>query len=147
QAASEAVRDNAGRVTKIVGVIRNIDHEKRAELALERARDEAEAANRAKSEFLANMSHEIRTPLNGVMGVASALGRTQLSAPQAEMVGLIERSAHTLECLLSDVLDLARIEAGRLDIQVSATDAAEAVRDVGALFAPSARQKGLTFEV
>ena len=147
QSAVEAIRDADGNVARIVGVIRNIDQDKRAELALARARDAAETANRAKSEFLANMSHEIRTPLNGVMGVASALGRTDLSGPQREMVGLIETSAQTLEALLSDVLDLARIEAGRLEIKPEPFDPAQAARDTGALFEASARDKGLKFEV
>ncbi len=147
QSAVEAIRDGDGNVARIVGVIRNIDQDKRAELALARARDAAEAANRAKSEFLANMSHEIRTPLNGVMGVASALGRTDLSGPQREMVGLIETSAQTLEALLSDVLDLARIEAGRLEIKPEPFDPERAARDTGALFEASAQDKGLNFEV
>ncbi|HEX7761857.1 MAG TPA: ATP-binding protein [Caulobacteraceae bacterium] len=147
QSAIEGVRDENGELVRILGVLRNIDAEKRAELALASARDAAETANRAKSEFLANMSHEIRTPLNGVMGVASALGRTELSASQREMVGLIEASAHTLEALLSDVLDLARIEAGRLEIKPEPFDPLQAVRDVGGLFAAGAEAKGLGFHV
>jgi len=147
QAASEAIRDEAGEVVRIVNVLRNIDKAKRAELNLQRARDAAEAANRAKSEFLANMSHEIRTPLNGVMGVASALGRTELSEGQREMVGLITSSAETLESLLSDVLDLARIESGRLELKAEDFDLAQAVADVAALFEPSARAKGLELTV
>jgi PAS domain S-box-containing protein len=147
QVASEAIRDDRGEVVRIVNVMRNIDKAKRAELNLQRARDAAEAANRAKSEFLANMSHEIRTPLNGVMGVASALGRSQLTASQREMVGLITSSAETLESLLSDVLDLARIESGRLELKAEPFDLAQSVRDVAALFQPSARAKGLDLVV
>jgi PAS domain S-box-containing protein len=147
QCASEAIRDDDGEVIRVINVMRNIDKAKRAELNVQRARDAAEAANRAKSEFLANMSHEIRTPLNGVMGVASALGRTELSDQQHEMVGLITSSAETLESLLSDVLDLARIESGRLELKSEAFDLAQSVRDVGALFEPSARAKGLAFAV
>jgi signal transduction histidine kinase/ActR/RegA family two-component response regulator len=147
QNASEAIRAEDGEVLRIVNVLRNIDQAKRAEMNLQRARDAAEAANRAKSEFLANMSHEIRTPLNGVMGVASALGRTELSASQREMVGLIASSAETLESLLSDVLDLARIESGRLELKAEDFDLAQSVRDVAALFEPSARAKRLELEV
>jgi len=147
QCAGEAIRAENGEVLRIVNVLRNIDQAKRAELNLQRARDAAEAANRAKSEFLANMSHEIRTPLNGVMGVASALGRTELSDAQSEMVGLIASSAETLESLLSDVLDLARIESGRLELKAEDFDLGQSVRDVAALFEPSARAKGLELVV
>ncbi|MGA0602465.1 ATP-binding protein [Caulobacter sp. KR2-114] len=147
ESAIEAVRDDQGELIRVVGVVRNIDHEKRAALALTRARDEAEAANRAKSEFLANMSHEIRTPLNGVMGVASALGRSSLDPRQREMVGLIESSAQTLEALLSDVLDLARIEAGRLEMRREALSPVQALQDVGALFRAAAEAKGLDFAI
>ncbi|HEY1752343.1 MAG TPA: ATP-binding protein [Caulobacteraceae bacterium] len=147
QSATEVIRDEEGRVERTVGVLRNIDKQKRSEMALERAKEAAEAANRAKSEFLANMSHEIRTPLNGVMGVASALSRTGLDDGQREMVELIESSAKTLESLLSDVLDLARVESGRLELASEPFDLTRALRDVAALFHPSANAKGLDLVV
>jgi PAS domain S-box-containing protein len=147
QCASEAIRDEDGEVVRVVNVMRNIDQAKRVELDLQRARDAAEAANRAKNEFLANMSHEIRTPLNGVMGVASALGRTELSQGQREMVALISSSAETLESLLSDVLDLARIESGRLELKPEDFNLEQSLRDVAALFEPSARAKGLDLTI
>ncbi|HVM99784.1 MAG TPA: ATP-binding protein [Caulobacteraceae bacterium] len=143
ESAAELIRDEAGRIERTVGVMRDIDKQRRSEIALARAKEEAEAANRAKSEFLANMSHEIRTPLNGVMGVASALTRTALDANQREMVGLIESSARTLESLLSDVLDLARVESGRLVLASEPFDLARCLTDVAALFQPSAEAKGL----
>ena len=147
QLAAEALRDEKGEIVRVVNVMRNVDEIKRAQINLRRARDAAEAANRAKSEFLANMSHEIRTPLNGVMGVASALSRTELSEGQREMVGLITSSAETLEALLSDVLDLARIESGRLELKAEPFDLAQAARDVASLFEPSAKAKGLALSV
>ncbi len=111
------------------------------------ARDAAEAANRAKTEFLANMSHEIRTPLNGVIGIASALSRTELTGRQQEMVQLIETSADSLQVLLSDVLDMARVEAGRMEIAPEPFDLAEAAMGVAGLFRPKAEEKGLALNV
>ncbi len=143
---SEYFEDDQGRPLRLVGAMQNITARRQAEAEVARARDAAEAANRAKSEFLANMSHEIRTPLNGVMGIAGALARSELSTEQREMVGLIESSAQTLEGLLSDVLDLARIESGRLELHAEPFDLAEAVRQTAALFASPARAKGLSFE-
>jgi CheY-like chemotaxis protein len=93
------------------------------------------------------MSHEIRTPLNGVMGVAGALAKTELSAQQAEMVSLIETSAKTLETLLSDILDLARIEAGKMEIRPEPFDLATSVNACSALFDAAAQAKGLDLSV
>lgn len=121
------------------------DLEARAELVEARAR--AEAANLAKSEFLANMSHEIRTPLNGVAGVAGALARTPLTDPQREMVAIIEGSARTLETLLSDILDLARVEAGKFELRPEPFDLASSVKACAALFDAAAQAKGLDLEV
>ena len=111
------------------------------------ARDAAEAANRAKTEFLANMSHEIRTPLNGVLGVAGALGRTSLNARQTEMVRIIETSADSLQVLLSDMLDLARVEAGRLQLTPEPFDLRETLTGLIELFRPKAEEKGLEIGV
>ena len=145
--AADAIRDAKGRIVRVIGVLRDIDQQRRGQIELLEAKEAAEAANRAKSEFLANMSHEIRTPLNGVMGIAGALGRTDLTGPQGEMVQLIETSAETLEALLTDILDLARIEAGRLEIRSETFDLATSVEACAALFAASARAKGLELSV
>ncbi len=143
----EMVRGEDGRIERLVGVFKNITAHKLGEIAAGQARDAAEAANQAKSEFLAHMSHEIRTPLNGVLGVAGALARTELGPRQREMVELIEDSANTLGCLLNDVLDLARIESGHLELKDDPFDLEDAVGVVAALFRAQARAKGLDFAV
>ena len=145
--AAELVYGEDGAVDGVLGVLKNITARKLSEVAIMRARDAAEAANRAKSEFLANMSHEIRTPLNGVMGVASALAQTPLTDAQAEMVGLIETSGQTLEAILADVLDLARVEAGRLELKAEPFDLGDCLKSAAALFRPAIEGKALGFDI
>ena len=98
------------------------------------ARRRAEGANRAKSEFLANMSHEIRTPLNGVVAMADALSRRPLDTAEQEMVEIIRSSGVTLERLLSDILDSAKIEAGQVTVEAAPFALGHAVRDIAALW-------------
>jgi PAS domain S-box-containing protein len=136
-----------GQPRYILCLSEDITDELEAGETLRRALDASEQANRAKSEFLANMSHEIRTPLNGVMGVAGALAKTELSDRQAEMVSIIETSAKTLETLLSDILDLARIEAGKVEFRPEPFDLAGSVNACAALFEASAEAKGLELQV
>ena len=131
----------------IVTVVNDITDLKRDAVSLAEAKDAAEQASRAKSEFLANMSHEIRTPLNGVIGLTQALARTPLAADQREMLDLIQSSGHTLQTLLSDILDLARVESGRLEIADEAFDLARAVNDAAQLYREPASDKGLQFFV
>jgi signal transduction histidine kinase/AmiR/NasT family two-component response regulator len=141
----EAVRGFNGEVVGLIGVSQNIDERKRIELELIAEKEVAQAADRSKSEFLANISHEIRTPLNGVLGLASQLRRTRLDAIQNEMVRTIEASAQTLNALLSDVLDLAKIESGRLELDPQPFDPEEVVRHLHRLFRGAASAKGLDF--
>ena len=128
-------------------IVRDLSERKAAEARLVQAREEAEEASRAKSTFLANMSHEIRTPLNGVLSVAGALARTDLDVPQREMVQLIETSGRALQALLSDILDLAKVDAGRLCIRDEPFDLAGMVRAVFALFQASAAEKAIGFSL
>ena len=131
----------------IVTVCTDITDLKNDARALSEARDIAESANSAKSLFLANMSHEIRTPLNGVIGVAQALAKTPLSAQQEEMLELIQSSGHTLQVLLNDILDLARVESGRLELSHEPFHLGRAVREAAQLYQTSAEAKGLQFFV
>lgn len=130
-----------------VTVCSDISDLKRNADALAEARDAADAANRSKSRFLANMSHEIRTPLNGVIGVAQALARTKLSQHQQEMLELIQSSSRTLQTLLSDILDLARVESGRLELKDEPFDLTRTVEEAALIYAAAARDKGLQFVV
>ncbi len=108
---------------------------------LERAKAAAEAANAAKSVFVATMSHEIRTPLNGVLGMTQAMSRDPLPAKQRERLDVIRQGGEVLLALLNDILDLARIETGRLELEDAVVDAAEVARGVAATFAPQAAEK------
>ena len=125
----------------------DVTAQQNAEASLKAAAALAEAANSAKSEFLANMSHEIRTPLNGMLGVASVLIQSRLSAKQREMVKIIETSARTLQALLADILDIAKIEAGRLDLQPERVTPIDLAHQVATLFTATALEKGLAFDV
>ena len=131
----------------VVTVVNDITDLKRDAQALAEARDVAEQANRSKSQFLANMSHEIRTPLNGVIGMIQALKRTELTDEQHEMLELMSSSSHTLQTLLSDILDLARVESGRMQLTEEPFDLARAVQEAGQLYEASALEKGLGFTV
>ncbi|MDP3377211.1 MAG: ATP-binding protein, partial [Brevundimonas sp.] len=141
------VQDRMTAAGGIVTVVNDITDLKRDAQALAEARDAAEAANASKSQFLANMSHEIRTPLNGVIGVAQALSHTDLSEEQRDMLKLIDASGRTLQILLSDILDLARVESGRLQLNNEPMDLHQAVQEAARLYAETARDKGLQYMI
>jgi signal transduction histidine kinase/CheY-like chemotaxis protein len=110
-----------------------------------RKQGEAEAANLAKSTFLATMSHEIRTPLNGVLGMAQAMAMGDLSLAQRERLDVIRRSGEALLVILNDVLDLSKIEAGKLDLESAEFDIEDLASSVRDVFAPAAEAKDCRF--
>ena len=101
----------------VVWSVIDISDRKQVEVELRKAMEAAESANRAKSEFLANMSHELRTPMNGVIGMAHLLGATELSPEQEKYLANIESSANSLITLIGDILDLSRVEAGKMVLE------------------------------
>ena len=122
---------------------RDVTERKRAEAVLVRAKEQAEEVARLKSTFLANMSHEIRTPLTGILGFAEVL-REEVPAEQQEFVALIERSGRRLMDTLNSVLDLARIEAGRMDLALQPCRLATAAEECVRLMQPLAQERGLS---
>ena len=145
--ASLAKLETGDGCSTFATLVRDLSASKASERRLVEARQEAERANLAKSVFLANMSHEIRTPLNGVLGVAAALARTELSGKQSTMVQLIETSGRALDGLLSDILDLAKVDAGHMSLRAEPFDLSALIRDTLGLFRASAAEKGVNFSM
>jgi two-component system sensor histidine kinase/response regulator len=147
EVSARVIRDDNGAPVEVMGVTRDTTARKRAQEALVKAHDEALAATRSKSEFLANMSHEIRTPLSGVIGMADLLSRTEMNDRQRYMVDVVRKSSRSLRALLNNILDLSKIEAGRLELDPRDCNLRNLVEDVAAVVMPAALSRGLDLHV
>jgi PAS domain S-box-containing protein len=125
---------------------RDITEEKRFEETLKHAKNVAESANRSKSTFLANMSHELRTPLNAILGFAQVLARDTLTGEQREQVNIINRSGEHLLSLINDVLEMSKIEAGRVSLNESAVDLHHLLENLVEMLSIRARSKHITLD-
>lgn len=142
-----AERDTKGGSLRLMGTVANIDAHKRIEADSTKARELAEQASRAKSEFLANISHEVRTPLNALMGLTRMLMDSPLTPEQANWLQLMDNSAQSLLTLLNDILDLSRIESGKLQMEHTRFELAPELEEIVGPYAEQARGKLLGFDL
>ncbi len=147
QWTDRAIFNAEGVLTEYAGVGRDITARKRAEDALQHAKEAAEEASRAKSEFLAVMSHEIRTPMNGVLGMAELLRGTSLNEQQQRFARTILSSGRALLAIIDDILDFSKIEAGHMELECVPFDVRELVEESAALLSGRAHEKGLELGV
>lgn len=139
--------DEEGRLLRVFGTMRDVTLERSHARELAEAKVVAEAANAAKSAFLAHMSHELRTPLTGVIGFAGLLLKAPLEPEPHRYAARIEEAGRTLLAIVDDVLDLSRVEAGKLDLDMAPTDLPALIEGCAALLAPWAEEKALALEV
>ena len=139
--------DEKGEVVGLLGISYDITEERRQEKNLRIAKIQAESANRAKSEFLANMSHEIRTPMNGILGFIQLLADTKLTEEQEDYVTEAQKSSEILLELLNDILDLSKIEAGKMTLENISFNIRNVLEDVGTLASSNASKKEVEINV
>ena len=138
-----ALRNEDGGITGYLGIARDISERKRAEQLMQEAKEAAEAAAQVKSYFLANMSHEIRTPMHAITGLTHLLLKTELSSRQRDYLLKIQSSGRHLLGIINDILDISKIEAGRLLVENIVFDVEAMLNDVSGLVRGKAEEKAL----
>lgn len=147
-AKGEPVFNQQGQVIRYVGIVMDISDRKQAELELQHAKEAAEAANRAKSIFLSSMSHELRTPLNAILGFAQLLNRdTALTTEQQDYIDTINRNGQHLLALINDVLEVSKIESGKMALNSTNVDLFQLLDNLNDLFHLKAIAKNLTLTI
>ena len=139
--------DEPGQAPYVIGYSQDVTSRILMEKELKRAKEAAEESARAKENFLANMSHEIRTPINGILGMTGLLAKTALDATQRDYLRIVQSSGRYLLGVINDVLDIARIESGQLQLERVPFDLCEAVKSTAQTLAFKAEEKGLQFLV
>jgi PAS domain S-box-containing protein len=140
-------RDGQGKPVRVSGLMQDITNSKTAEETLRENKEIAEAANRSKDEFLAMMSHELRTPLNGILGFADILRGTTMDEDQLEYVRMIRSSGVQLMDIITDILDFSKLQARKLDLEMSRFNPRQCVRDAANTVRPMAEAKNLKVTV
>ncbi|MBI3903858.1 MAG: PAS domain S-box protein [Nitrosomonadales bacterium] len=140
------VRDEAGKITQFIAIKEDITEKKAAAEMLHRAKEESDAASRAKSDFLANMSHEIRTPLNAIIGMAYLAMRTEAGVKVRDYLGKIHFSGNHLLGVVNDILDLSKIEAGKLEIEKTVFRTDRLLENIATLIGDGAAAKNLELD-
>jgi signal transduction histidine kinase len=135
------------KTDQVLAIIRNVTESKVQERQLQIAKAKAEEASRAKSEFLANVSHEIRTPLNAILGLSQWLSENTTVKQHQDYLNTILSSGKNLLSLLNDILDLSKIESGKMDIELNSISYKEIITDIKLFFQQKAENKGLSFQI